>query len=307
MTPLLTYANDPGPSKSSDNSPAALSVETVHVTGRISRTLYKDARAKGIPKDVVNEFIRIMNGTVDFRKDIHKNDRFEMAYLVTRNAGGKVVVTGPLLYAGLKLEAHDHSFYRFERGKNRGKYYSPEGQALHVNLKTPPLPQAVMTSAFGARRHPISGKLKHHNGIDLSAPLGTPIFATADGEIVLKKYNRSYGNIVEIQHTRGYVTAYAHMSKFAKNLTVGQSVERGQVIGYVGTTGRSTGPHLHYEIKLGARNMDPSQIQKQSDWDLIGSETSAFKKERRRIDLLRASNDPDSQRSKDVKTLPATP
>lgn len=279
-------------------------IDTIHVTGKISNTLYVDARARGIPASVIHEFISIMNGTVDFTRDIHRNDKFEMTYIVTRNKSGKIVETGPLLHAGLKLEAKNHSFYRFERGKNRGSYYSQDGRSLHVNLKTSPLPSPFMTSAFGKRSHPISGKWKKHEGVDFSAPSGTPIFATADGTITQKKYDGSYGKKFEVKHARNYVTTYAHMKDFAPNLKVGSTVRRGQMIGYVGSTGRSTGPHLHYEVRIGARRVDPIVVQKHSDWNLIGSETAAFKEVRQRIDKLRGQDDTEDL---NAKTLPVAP
>ena len=256
-------------------------VEEVNsATGTISGTLLKSMQNKGVPSRTVNNFIKIFAYTVDFRRDVHKGDKFEIIYENKINPNGQVVKSGAILYASLTLGKTKLSLYRFKDKKGNVDYYNEKGMAMKKTLHKKPLAfqNARISSPFGKRRHPILKKVIIHWGIDYAAPKGTAIFAGGDGVVQVAKYNGSYGNYIKIRHNSEYSTAYGHMWKFAKGIRPGTRVKQGQVIGYVGSTGRSTGPHLHYEVIQNGKRVNPRSIKASTGENLKGENLRKFKK-----------------------------
>lgn len=249
-------------------------------TGVISGTLLKSMQNKGVPARVVNNFIQIFSYSVDFRRDVHKGDKFEIIYENKINPEGKVIKSGKILYAGLILRKDKISLYRFKDSKGNVDYYNEKGLPMKKTLHKKPLAfqNARISSPFGKRYHPILKKYKIHWGVDYAAPRGTAIFAGGDGVVQVAKYNGSYGNYIKIRHNSEFSTAYGHMQKFAKGIRPGVRVKQGQVIGYVGSTGRSTGPHLHYEVVQNGRRVNPRTIKASTGEKLSGENLKQFKR-----------------------------
>ena len=217
---------------------------------------------------------------VDFKRDIQKGDKFEIVYESKVTPDGNVVKSGDILYAGLVLRNQKIALYQFEDAKGASEYYDAKGRALKKSLDRKPMSfrNARISSPFGKRYHPILKKYKIHWGVDYAAPKGTLVYAGGDGVVQVAKYNGSYGNYVKIRHNSEFSTAYGHMNGFAKGIRPGVRVTQGQVIGYVGSTGRSTGPHLHYEVIQNGRRVNPRTIKAATGENLKGSELAQFKK-----------------------------
>lgn len=254
--------------------------EVNNATGIISGTLLKSMQNKGVPARVVNNFIQIFSYSVDFRRDVRKGDKFEIIYENQINPNGKVVKSGDILYAGLILGKTKYSLYRFKDSKGKIDYFNEKGMAMKKTLHKKPLAfqNARISSPFGKRRHPIFKDLRIHWGVDYAAPRGTAIFAGGDGVVQVAKYNGAYGNYIKIRHNSEFSTAYGHMNGFAKGIKPGTRVKQGQVIGYVGSTGRSTGPHLHYEVIQGGRRVNPRTIKASTGENLAGENLKKFKR-----------------------------
>ena len=250
------------------------------VTGTISGTLGASMKNKGVPTRIINNFIRIFAYSVDFRRDVRKGDKFEVIYENHITPDGKVVKSGNILYAGLILRKDKIALYRFENKKGEAGYYTEKGLAMKKMLDRKPMAfkQARISSPFGKRYHPILKQTKIHWGVDYAAPKGTAIFAGGDGVVQVAKYNGSYGNYIKIRHNSEFSTAYGHMQRFAKGIRPGIRVKQGQVIGYVGSTGRSTGPHLHYEVIQNGRRVNPRTIKASAGENLSGKNLQNFKK-----------------------------
>lgn len=243
--------------------------------GNIDSSLFVSGTENGIPVEMMMEMIRIFSFDVDFQRDIQPGDGYELVYEQRQTDAGKVAKYGRLQYASMTLSGTTMKLYRFEDGSGFVDYYNGKGESVRKALLKTPIDGAKITSSFGARKHPILGYTAVHKGIDFGAPTGTPIMAAGDG--VIKKYgpNSSYGNYVQIQHNGTYSTAYAHMSRFA-DLRVGSRVRQGQIVGYVGTTGRSTGPHLHYEVLVDGSQINPLSVKLPSGRALAGKELKQF-------------------------------
>ncbi len=254
--------------------------EVNSISGEIDGNLSSVMNKQGVPMRVVSNFINLFSYSVDFRKDVQKGDRFEIVYESKVIPDGSLVKSGNILYAGLILRNQKIALYRFEDAKGKVDYYTEKGQALKKNLDRKPLAQrnARISSQFGKRFHPVLKKYKIHWGVDYAAPTGTPIFAAGDGVVQVAKYNGSYGKYIKIRHNSEYSTAYGHMSRFAKGISSGVRVKQGQVIAYVGSTGRSTGPHLHYEVIQNGRRVNPRTIKAATGENLSGNNLSKFKK-----------------------------
>jgi murein DD-endopeptidase MepM/ murein hydrolase activator NlpD len=215
---------------------------------------------------------------VDFQREIQPGDSFEIYFDRYEDGKGQTVKAGPLLYAGLTLSGQPHHLYLYTaKDDGSADYYDEKGQSVRKALLKTPIDGAKITSGFGNRMHPILGYTKMHKGLDFGAAKGTPIHAAGDGTIEMAGPNSSYGNYVRIRHTGSYSTAYAHMSGFGSGIRVGARVRQGDVIGYVGTTGRSTGPHLHYEVLKDAKQVDPRGIKMPTGRQLAGKELDSFK------------------------------
>lgn len=254
--------------------------EVNNAMGTISGSLSQSMNRQGVPHKVVNEFIKIFSYSVDFRRDVRKGDKFEIVFENNITKEGKVASTGNILYAGLQLRNETVSLYRFKDAKGNVDFYNDKGYAMKKSLHRKPLAfqNARVSSPFGKRRHPIYRDLRIHWGIDYAAPRGTKVFAGGDGVVKEAKYNGGYGNYIKIRHNSEYSTAYGHLSSFAKGIRAGSRVKQGDVIGYVGSTGRSTGPHLHYEVVQKGKRVNPTTIKASTGNNLAGKELKSFKK-----------------------------
>lgn len=240
-------------------------------------SLYGSAAQAGIPQSVVANAIKIFSWNVDFQRDIRPNDTLEVMYESYETESGHVSKTGDILYTKLTLGKREIPLYRYKMSDGRVDYFQPNGRSIKHTLMRTPINGARMSSGFGKRRHPVLGYTKMHKGIDFAAPRGTPIFAAGDGVIEKAGWFSSYGKYVRIRHNSKLKTAYAHMSKIKPTVKTGSRVKQGQVIGYVGTTGRSTGPHLHYEVLSGGRQVNPRSVNLPTGEELSGKEMANFK------------------------------
>ncbi len=257
-----------------------LIVEVNNANGIISGSLSQSMNKQGVPNKVISEFIRIFSYSFDFRRDVRKGDRFEIIFENNITKEGKVASYGNILYAGLQLRNEKVSLYRFKDSKGNADYYTEKGYAMKKTLHRKPLAfqNARISSPFGKRYHPILKHYKIHWGVDYAAPKGTKIFAGGDGVVQVAKYNGAYGNYIKIRHNSEYSTAYGHMWKFEKGIRPGVRVKQGQVIAYVGSTGRSTGPHLHYEVIRNGKRVNPTTIKASTGKNLAGGDLKNFKK-----------------------------
>lgn len=228
--------------------------------GAISSSLFADAAAADAPDAVILEMIRAFSYAVDFQRDIHPGDRFSILYEHVSSSDGKVIGSGDLLHARLVLAGEEHSLYRHVDASGEAGYYTRDGRSIRTSLLRTPVNGARLSSSFGMRRHPVLGFSRMHRGIDFAAPTGTPVYAAGDGRIRFVGRNNGYGNYVRIDHNGDYATAYGHLSRFAPGLKQNARVKQGQVIGQVGSTGVSTGPHLHYEILVDGRQVNPLEV-----------------------------------------------
>ncbi len=254
--------------------------------GIIDSSLFGAAREAGVPMPVVADLIRTFSFDVDFQRDIQDGDFFEVLYERMENEDGDFVKSGKILFAALTLSGKTIPVYYFERD-GEGEYFTPTGEAIRKSLLRTPVDGARITSGFGMRMHPLLGYSKMHKGVDFGAPTGTPIYAAGSGTVTEIGRKGASGNYVRIRHNGEYQTAYAHMSRFAKGLVKGQKVKQGQVIGYVGTTGRSTGPHLHYEILVGGAQVNPAKVKTTASNKLTGKQLKAFQARMVKIDADR--------------------
>jgi murein DD-endopeptidase MepM/ murein hydrolase activator NlpD len=251
----------------------------------IQSSLFEAGLEAGASQKALAELIRIFSFDVDFQRDIRKNDRFQMYYELYYTEDGRLARTGDIIYASMTLSGSQYSLYRFEDADGEVDYYNEKGQGVRKALLRTPINGARLSSGFGMRRHPVLGYSKMHKGVDFAAPPGTPIYAAGDGIVEKAGPFSSYGNYVRIRHNSEFKTAYAHMQGFAKGIKAGTRVKQGQVIGYVGTTGRSTGPHLHYEMLRADAQVNPLQVRFPSGKTLEGKELALFKQEREQIDV----------------------
>ncbi len=250
----------------------------VRVDAEIKNSLYLDAQALGAPDKVIVQFSHIYAHSVDFQRDIQPGDKFEMMFEVFRDHKGKTIKAGDLVYTSFSPRGKKSEFFLFENAKGREGYYDENGKGAKRMLMRTPVNGARLSSRFGSRKHPILGYRKNHTGVDFAAPRGTPIMAAGTGTITRASRFGSFGNYVSIRHSDGYVTAYAHMKNFARGIKKGRRVVQGQTIGYVGTTGRSTGPHLHYEVHKKGRKINPMTLSTLSGKPLLKADLPAFKK-----------------------------
>jgi murein DD-endopeptidase MepM/ murein hydrolase activator NlpD len=261
----------------------------VHRAGVIDDSLYMSAERAALPQGVTISLIKLFSWDVDFQRDVRRGDRFETLFEeVSLEDGSGGTRGGDLLYAALSINGQLLEGYRFEPEDGAVEYFDRNGRSLRKFLMRTPIDGARLSSRFGMRRHPILGYNRMHQGVDFAAPTGTPIYAAGDGKVAAAKTNGGYGRYIQIRHTGEYSTAYAHLSRFAKGITPGRRVQQGQVIGYVGTTGRSTGPHLHYEVLRNGAQINPLQIKQPANQQLAGAELERFRAEVARIDRLRA-------------------
>jgi murein DD-endopeptidase MepM/ murein hydrolase activator NlpD len=253
----------------------------------ILRSLYRSASDKKIPANIIIEFARIYGFQVDFQRDIKKRDSFQIMYEIFTDNENKIQSTGNILYANLNLSGENNSLYYFDKEGSEG-HYDQNGKSIKKALMKTPINGARLSSPFGMRKHPIDGFNKMHRGTDFAAPMGTPIMASGDGVIKKAGWCGGGGNCVVIRHNSTYQTVYAHMSKFASGIRSGIRVRQGQTIGYVGSTGKSTGPHLHYEVIVNGKKINSQKLKLPSGKILKGEERKLFETKKIKLDVLKS-------------------
>ena len=253
----------------------------------ILQSLYKSAIDENIPANIIIDFAGIYGFQVDFQRDIRKKDKFQIMYEIFLNEKGEIIETGEILFANLKLSGQDNSLYYFDEQESKG-HYDKNGKSVKKALMKTPINGARLSSPFGMRKHPIDGYNKMHKGTDFAAPMGTPIMASGDGVVKKVGWCGGGGNCVKIKHNSTYQTVYAHMSKFARGIKTGVRVKQGQTIGYVGSTGKSTGPHLHYEVIVNGKKVNSQKLKLPSGKILKGKERKMFETKKIKIDILKS-------------------
>ena len=256
----------------------------VVVRNIITNNLYSSAIAVGVEPNIIVEFARIYGFEVDFQRDIRKGDWFEILYEKFEDDNGKVRDTGKIIYASMYVNGEEINLYNF-RYKKEEEYYDIKGKSITKSLMKTPINGARLSSSYGMRKHPILGYNKMHRGTDFAAPSGTPIMASGSGTITRARWCGGGGNCVKIKHNSTYETIYAHMKAFAKGIKEGRKVKQGQIIGYVGSTGMSTGPHLHYEVVVNGKKVNSQRLKLPSGKTLKGKSREMFELERIKIDL----------------------
>lgn len=282
---------------------AELRFDQMVVSGSIKNSLYLDAHSLGAPDKVIVQFANIYEYSVDFQRDIQPGDKFEMVFNVSRNHKGDIVKAGDLLYTSFSPRGRTSNYYLFEDSAGRENFYDAKGKTAKRKLRATPINGARLSSSFGRRKHPISGYRKMHKGVDFAARSGTPIMAAGNGTVSRANRYGGYGNYVRIKHSDGYSTAYAHMKNFARGIKSGKRVTQDQIIGYVGSTGASTGPHLHYEVLKNGKHINPRQLNQLSGKPLAKSDMPKFEDRRRKIDTLRTKLFSEQSQIVEVYTL----
>ena len=264
-----------------------LDKKIVYKENLILQSLYKAATDEKIPANIIIEFARIYGFQVDFQRDIRKQDKFQIMYEIFLNDKNEIIETGEILFANLKLSGQDNGLYYFDKEGSEG-HYDKNGKSVKKALMKTPINGARLSSPFGMRKHPIDGYNKMHRGTDFAAPTGTPIMASGDGVVKKAGWCGGGGNCVKIRHNSTYQTIYAHMSKFARGIKAGVRVKQGQTIGYVGSTGKSTGPHLHYEVIVNGKKVNSQKLKLPSGKILKGKERKLFETKKIKLDVLKS-------------------
>ena len=253
----------------------------------IMNSLYKSAIDVGIPDGIIVEFARIYGFEIDFQRDIRKKDTFQIMYEIFESEEEEIIENGNILYANLNVQGINYPLYFFNK-KNLKGHYDESGKSIVKTLMKTPINGARLSSPFGMRKHPIDGFNKMHRGTDFAAPMGTPIMASGDGVVVKAGWCGGGGNCVKIKHNSVYQTIYAHMSKFANRVKSGVRVKQGQIIGYVGSTGKSTGPHLHYEVIENGKKINSQTLKLPSGKVLKGNDRKLFETVKIKLDVLKS-------------------
>ena len=264
-----------------------LNKEVIYKENIILNSLYNSASKKEVPINTIIELARIYGFEVDFQRDIRKRDSFQIMYEVFKDDNKKIIETGEILFANLKLSGQDNPLYFFT-SKNTKGHFDKNGKSSQKALMKTPINGARLSSPFGMRKHPIDGFNKMHRGTDFAAPTGTPIMASGNGVIKKAGWCGGGGNCVVIKHNSTYQTVYAHMSKFASGIRSGVRVKQGQTIGFVGSTGKSTGPHLHYEVIVNGKKINSQKLKLPSGKILKGKERKLFETAKIKLDVLKS-------------------
>lgn len=255
--------------------------------GTIRNSLFVDGESLDVPPAVMLKMIRALSYAVDFQRDIRGGDRFELIYETLNNKDGSLARSGDLLYASVEVRDRRLEMYRHESADGTVDYFDSDGESLRRLLMRTPIDGARLSSGYGMRKHPVLGYSRMHRGVDFAAPTGTPIYAAGNGVIELAGRNGGYGNYIRIRHNGGYKTAYAHLNRLASPARRGNRVSQGQVIGYVGTTGTSTGAHLHYEVMVNGQQVNPRSLDLPTGHRLDGEERRRFERTMARINKAR--------------------
>ena len=254
---------------------------------RITNSLYSSAVNQDIPPNIIVEFARIYGFQIDFQRDIWKNDTYQIIYEKFLNEEGNTLDTGNIIYANLILQGKENPLYFF-KDEIISDHFDERGQSIKKTLMKTPINGARLSSSFGKRKHPILGFTKMHTGTDFAAPTGTPIMASGDGKVIKASWCGGGGNCVKIKHNSTYTTVYAHMSKFARGIKKGKKVVQGQIIGYVGSTGMSTGPHLHYEVIVNGKKVNSQKLKLPSGKVLKGNARKEFEVTKIKTNVLKS-------------------
>jgi len=253
----------------------------------ITNSLYSSAVNVGIEPNVIIEFARIYGFQIDFQRDIWKNDSFQIVYESFLDKNNKVIDTGKILYANLILQGKENDLYIFKT-KDGYEHFDQAGRSIKKSLMKTPINGARLSSSFGMRKHPILGYNKMHRGTDFAAPEGTPIMASGDGKIIRARWCGGGGNCIKIKHNSTYTTVYAHLKNFARGIREGVRVKQGQIIGYVGSTGMSTGPHLHYEVIINGKKVNSQTLKLPSGKVLKKKERELFEVSKIKLNVLKS-------------------
>ena len=261
----------------------SITKETISSEFTIFSSLYEDGIKSGIPLKILTDAIRLYSFDIDFQRDIQKNTKFSISYEVLFNDERKNITYGDIQYINLKLQNNTLEYFQFKTDDGFFDYFNQQGKNVKKSILKTPIDGARLSSNFGMRKHPILGYSKMHKGVDFAAPKGTPVYAGGNGIIEYVGYNGGYGKSIRIRHNNAYKTVYAHLLGFQKGISKGKRVNQGDIIGYVGSTGSSTGPHLHYEILFQNKQINPMKMKLPSGKILSGSELERFKEEAKTI------------------------
>jgi len=264
--------------------------QTHHATARVDASLYAASRAANVPDEALMQMIRLFSWDVDFQRDIQPGDSFEIVFDTVSSEDGRQRRVDQITYARLVSGGETRTAHRFVHDDGRVGYYDESGRSVRKWLMRTPIDGARMSSGFGKRRHPVLGYTKMHKGVDFAAPTGTPVYAAGDGKVEFAGRKGSYGNYLRIRHNDEFSTAYAHLDGFAGGIKSGARVQQGEVIGYVGSTGRSTGPHLHYEVLARGMQINPLKVPKQDHATLGDHEMAALTRQIERLSALRTGS-----------------
>ena len=269
-----------------------LDTQPVRVDGRIESSLYDSALKAGVPREVLVQMIRAYSFDIDFQRDIQPGAGFALLYEEEWNRRDEEVRGGAVLYASLTTGGRTLAIYRYETTDGVVDFFDPEGKSVGKTLMVTPIDGARLSSRYGMRRHPILGYSRMHRGLDFAAPTGTPIMAAGDGIVEFAGRKGNYGNYIRIRHPNEYHTVYAHLSRFASGVRRGARVKQGKTIGYVGSTGMSTGPHLHYEVLHRGKHINPTTMASPPSRILEGQEIESFMAAKQGLETLFASLQP---------------
>ena len=253
----------------------------------ITKSLYASGIETEIPIEIIIEFARLYGFQFDFQRDIWKNDSFQIVYEQYHDSKNTFIKNGEIIFAKLNLQGKEYPLYKF-KSKDMTDYFDERGQSVKKTLMKTPINGARLSSSFGMRKHPILGFNKMHKGTDFAAPMGTPIMASGDGKVIKSSWCGGGGNCIKIKHNSTYTTVYAHLSKFGRGIKKGVRVKQGQIIGYVGSTGMSTGPHLHYEVIENGKKINSQTLKLPSGKTLLGEERKKFEVEKMKIEILKS-------------------
>ena len=301
-TPLLAIAFKPSIERSialarlddstfkADETVLQLTAHSDHAAGVINGSLYLSAKAQGIPDAVIVELIKIFSYDVDFQREVRSGDKFELLFTNYYAPDGSPVKGGDIAYAALTLSGERKELYRFTTSDDEATdYFTPKGWSGKRMLMKTPIDGARITSNFGMRFHPVLGYTRMHRGVDFGAPTGTPVMASGNGVVEFVGWHSGHGKYVRIRHGAPYKTAYGHLSRYARGLKIGMRVRQGQVIAFVGSTGVSTGPHLHYEVLVHEEQVNPLGVKLPTGRNLEGKELAAFNARKAEVEALVAS------------------
>ena len=259
----------------------------VYKEAEITKSLYSSAIDVKIKPNIIIEFARIYGFQIDFQRDIWKNDSFQIIYETFLDSNGKILETGNILYANLILQGKNIDLYIFET-KDGYEHFDKYGKSVKKSLMKTPINGARLSSSFGLRKHPILGYNKMHRGTDFAAVEGTPVMASGDGKVVRARWCGGGGNCIKIKHNSTYSTVYAHLKNFRRGIKEGVRVKQGQIIGYVGSTGMSTGPHLHYEVIINGKKVNSQKLKLPSGKILKGKERENFEVSKIKLNVLKS-------------------